>query len=231
MVGLVLSSAIAAAHVAPSVDDNNRYVTITPAGDRVRIAYVVFFGDVPGAIERRVMDANRDGAISDAEGHAYATAFGAQLAAALTGELDGAVSPFIWSSIEVGMGSPEVAAGTFSIDLVSYACVSARGAHHFAFHDRFRLPHPGETEVKVEAAQGVTIERAKIGAVDDPNHDFRFAGAGGPIADPGLDLAFTTTTDPGDCAASPAGHGLIYALVGGAVLALAGGAYLVRRTR
>ena len=28
----------AAAHVAPSVDDNNRYIKVTPAADRVRIA-------------------------------------------------------------------------------------------------------------------------------------------------------------------------------------------------
>src|SRR6185369_12131192 len=35
----------AAAHVAPSVGDNNRYLKLTPLGDRVRLAYTVFYGD------------------------------------------------------------------------------------------------------------------------------------------------------------------------------------------
>ncbi len=234
----MLSSLMAAAHVAPSVDDNNRYVTITPEGDRVRISYVVFFGDVPGAIERRMIDTNRDGQISNAEGHAYAVAFGDQLAASLEAQVDGTMAPFIWSSIEVGMGSPEVAAGTFSIDLVAYACLaSPRGAHRITFHDRFRIPHPGETEVKVDDAPGITIERARIGAADDPSHDYRFAGAGGPIADPGLELRFTAGPDAatsGSCAtpATGASHTLVFVLLGGGVVVVgAGGVLMLRKSR
>ena len=232
---------IAAAHVAPSVDDNNRYVTITPEGDRVRFSYVVFFGDVPGAIERRMIDANRDGQISNAEGHAYAVAFGDQLAASLEVQVDGTMAPFIWSSIEVGMGSPDVAAGTFSIDLVSYACLaSPRGSHHLAFHDRFRVPHPGETEIKVDDAPGITIERARIGDADDPSHDYRFAGPGGPgapIADRGLELAFTAGPNAvvsGTCASPTSGsrHTLLLLLLGiGVVVAGAGGVLVRKKSR
>lgn len=234
----LLSSIIAAAHVAPSVDDNNRYVTITPFGDRVRVAYVVFFGEVPGAIERRMIDSNRDGQISNAEGHAYAVAFGAQLEASLEAEVDGVVAPLRWSSIEVGMGSPEVAAGTFSIDLVAYACLAGRAPHHFTFHDRFRVPHPGETEVKVDDAPGITIERARIGAADDPSHDYRFAGPGGPIADQGLDLAFTAgpnaaVTADATCAAATraTSHPIVWVLIGLGVVVIGGMATLVRRRR
>lgn len=238
------STPIAAAHVAPSVDDNNRYVTITPFGDRVRVSYIVFFGDVPGAIERRMIDANRDGQISNAESHAYAVAFGAQLQAVLEAKLDAVMAPFIWSSIEVGMGSPEVAAGTFSIDLVAYACVAShpagRATHHFTFHDRFRVPHPGETEVKVEDAPGITIERARIGATDDPSHDYRFAGPGGPIADQGLDLVFTaapnaSVTADSTCAASARepSHTRLFVLVGlcVAMVGVSGALVLRRRAR
>lgn len=233
---------IAAAHVAPSVDDNNRYVTITPFGDRVRVSYIVFFGEVPGAIERRMIDTNRDGQISNAEGHAYAVAFGAQLAASLEAVVDGVVAPLRWSSIEVGMGSPEVAAGTFSIDLVAYACLPSdpdgRAPHHFTFHDRFRVPHPGETEVKVDDAPGITIERARIGVADDPSHDYRFAGPGGPIADQGLELAFTAgpnaaVTADATCAAATraTSHRLVWVLIGLGVVIVGGVAMLVRRRR
>lgn len=213
---------IAAAHVAPAVDDNNRYITITPFGDRVRVAYVVFFGEVPGAIERRIIDANHDGQISDAEGHAYAVAFGHQLAATLDAEADGTVMPFTWSSIEVGMGSPEVAAGTFSIDLVADICLARpAGRHRFTLHDRFRVAHPGETELKVEDAPGITIEVARVGAADDPSHDYRFAGPGGPLADQGLVLELTASsravvTADATCRATPRGssHTLAFVLVG-----------------
>ena len=46
----------ARAHVAPSVDDNNRYVWVTPLGDRVRIAYTVLFGEIPGAMFQHFMN-------------------------------------------------------------------------------------------------------------------------------------------------------------------------------
>ena len=35
----------ATGHVQPSVDDNNRFLKLTPLGDRVRLAYTVLFGE------------------------------------------------------------------------------------------------------------------------------------------------------------------------------------------
>ena len=61
--------------------------------------------------------------------------------------------------------------------------------------DRFRIPRPGETEIKVEDGLGITIDHARIGSAttsDGANH-FRFVGPGGPLADDGLDLAFTAS--------------------------------------
>ena len=51
-------------HVAPSVDDNNRYLKVTPLRGGARLAYTVFFGEIPGAAERRQLDANRASAAS-----------------------------------------------------------------------------------------------------------------------------------------------------------------------
>ena len=46
------------AHVAPSVDDNNRYLKVTPSADRLRIAYTVFFGENQGRQMRAGLDTN-----------------------------------------------------------------------------------------------------------------------------------------------------------------------------
>ncbi len=185
-------AAAASAHVAPSVDDNNRYLKLTPLGDRVRLAYIVFYGEVPGARLRPSIDTDRDGSISDAEGQAFGTRLGGELAAALDVSVDGARQPLAWTTISAGMGSPRVAAGAFSVDLVTYLCLpAARGRHEVRLFDRFRVPRPGETEVKIEDSPGVRIERAKIGDHTDPGSGFRFVGPGGPLSDHGLELAFT----------------------------------------
>ena len=192
----------AAAHVAPSVDDNNRYIKVTPLADRVRLAYTVFFGEIPGAQARQSIDANRDGTIAADE----ASAFGQQLAAEVAGAadvtVDGVQTKLAWKTVDVGI-SPETRGGSFSVDLVAWLCVAnARGAHALRFRDHFHVPHAGETEIKVEDSPGVTIVRAHVGALDDPGNDFRFVGPAGPLSDDGLDLAFTA----GDKAALTADH-------------------------
>ncbi|MEO8840398.1 MAG: hypothetical protein ABI591_07250 [Kofleriaceae bacterium] len=227
-----------AAHVAPSVDDNNRYLKVTPFGDRVRIAYTVFFGEVPGAIERRTIDRNRDGQISDAEGHAFGQKIADEVRAALELEVDGHTSPPTWTTVDVGMGTPQVAAGSFSVDLVAYGCfATARGKHHIGIRDRFRLTHPGETEVNVEDGLGITIDRARVGPADDPTHDYKFAGPGGPLSDDGLDLQITagpksTVTADATCAAEPRSARRTWPFFAGGGVLLAGlGAWLAARLR
>jgi hypothetical protein len=194
VVAITLVASSAAAHVAPSVDDNNRYLKLTPLGDRVRLAYTVFFGEIPGASERRTIDRNHDGRIDDGEARAFAGHLGSEVAAALDIDIDGASSTVTWAMVEPGMGTPTVDAGSFSVDLVAYLCLpTVRGKHRLVVRDRFRLTHPGETEVKVEDGLGVTIERARIGAADDPSYDYRFAGGGGPLQDDGLELVFVAS--------------------------------------
>lgn len=234
---MVAITATAAAHVAPSVDDNNRYLKVTPFGDRVRLAYTVFFGEVPGAIARRDIDTNHDGQLTDAEGQAFARTIAAQVAAGLQVEVDGKVVTMPWASIDVGLGSPMVAAGSFSIDLIGYACLpAARGKHQLVVHDRYRIAHPGETEVKVEDAPGITIAKAHVGPADDPSHDFRFAGPGGPLSDDGLELAFdagphSTVTPDAVCRAEPAPsrRWLIYPMLGAGLIVLGAVGFVLRR--
>src|SRR5690348_13409378 len=95
----VVAITLLSGHVAPSVDDNNRYLKVTPLGDRVRLAYTVLFGQVPGATERRSIDANHDGQIDDAEAQAFADKIGSQVAATLDVDLDGAGQKVTWSIV------------------------------------------------------------------------------------------------------------------------------------
>lgn len=186
----------AAAHVAPSVGDNNRYLKLTPLGDRVRLAYTVFYGEVPGAELRRAIDANRDGTIDDAESQAFGRRIAAQIAAALEVTADGARRPVAWSQVVVGMGTPSTAAGTFSIDLVASICLAPpRGRHAVELRDRFELSRPGETEIRFEDSPGVAVDRARVGDDGDPGIDYKIIGptpvlaAAGPAG--GIELVFT----------------------------------------
>jgi hypothetical protein len=229
VLAVTLSGATAVAHVAPSVDDNNRYIKLTPAADRVRVAYTVFFGEVPGAQTRPSIDTNRDGQISEAEGQAFGVKLAAEVGASLELTVDGKTQPVTWSTVAVGMGSPQVAAGSFSIDMIAWACLpSVRGKHTLLLRDRFRVPRPGETEVKVEDGPGITIQHTHVGTAADPGHDYRFAGPGGPLTDDGLDLAFAASdtaplTSDGTCSGAHAGkRGVSRPLVMIVVLALMG---------
>jgi len=224
----VLALTLLSAHVAPSVDDNNRYLKLTPLGDRVRVAYTVFFGEIPGAQERRGIDANHDGQISDAEANSFGQRLAAQVVANVELEIDGAHAALSWQTVDVGMGTPDVAAGAFSVDLVAYPCLpTARGRHRLTLRDHLRLTNPGETEVKVEDSPGVTIDHARIGAADDPSYDYKFVGAGGPISDDGLDLQFDAgpkapVTADGTCKApASGGRSKLPWLAGAGVLVLA----------
>jgi hypothetical protein len=230
----------AAAHVAPSIDDNNRYLKVTPLGDRVRLAYTVFFGEIPGAKLRVEIDSDRDGAISDAEGAVFAKKLAAEVAASLDINVDGKQRPIQWAEISAGMGTPRTAAGAFSIDLIAYFCLTTpRGRHELALFDRLKIDRPGETEARVEDGPGITIERAKVGALGDPTYTFRFVGPSGPLAEDGLSVAFVAgeqaiVAKDAICRAGPARTGApVAAIVGGVVLAgvLAGVGVLVARRK
>src|SRR5260221_10143937 len=96
---IALVAAPARAHVAPSVSDNNRYLKLTPLGDRVRLAYTVFYGEAPGAELRRTIDGNHDGTIDDAESQAFGDRIARDIAAALEVTVDGAAQPVAWSEV------------------------------------------------------------------------------------------------------------------------------------
>ncbi len=188
----MLATAVAHAHVGPSKDDNNRYLKLTPQADRVRLAYTIFFGDVPGARTRSSMDTDGDGEISEAEAQAFGDRLGDQVRAAIDVDVDKHQRSLVWEQIVVGMGSPKTHAGAFSVDLVANLCLGPGTTHAVILRDRFTLPNPGETEVKLEDAHGIKIHNtSRLGG--SPDRDVKFVGPGGPLADEGVSIAFEVT--------------------------------------
>jgi len=242
--GLGLLAGPAAAHVAPSTSDNNRYLKLTPLGDRVRLAYTVFYGEAPGRELRREIDANHDGAIDDAESQAFGDRIARELAAALDVTIDGEAWPVAWSQVVVGLGSPATSAGPFSLDLVASICLAApRGAHALELRDRFALPRPGETQIRFEDSPGITVNRARVGDDTAPGIDYTIIGptpvlgAAGPGG--GIELRFTAGDRAAVAAcrgASPRGSLLpiaawAAAIAGAAAVVAGAGIILARRAR
>lgn len=201
------------AHVAPAVDANNRYLKLTPMRDRVRLAYTVYVGEIPGAQARLRMDKDRDGTLSEAESRVYGDEIAAGVIKDLQVTWDGAPYELAWSEIHMGMGTPVTNAGSFSIDLIAWICGDDRAAHSLVLFDRYRLPRPGETEVRLQQSPGITITRSALGR--ESNHsqlDYKWQGNDGPMAQLGwfvdfdVDLASATPAPAGECGAHPAGR-------------------------
>lgn len=192
----------AGAHVAPSERDNNRYLTVAPLGDRVRLAYTVFLGQIPGHALRRTMDRDGDGVVSDGEAQRWGDELAAQVAARLELEVDGAPARVRWDEVDVSLNDPSISGGAFAVDMVAWACFQqprVRLQHRVELYDRFRIPTPGESEIIVEDSPGVRIVHSQLGSdtASDahPRMDFRWRGGPGPAGTDGylMDLV----VDPG----------------------------------
>jgi hypothetical protein len=214
--GLLLLRAEAGAHVAPSLDDNNRYLKLSLLGDRVRLAYTVFFGEVPGLAMRRTIDTDRDGQLSDAETDGFARRLADEVAGQLAVQLDGRDAAVTFSLVSFGSVTAAVAGsgggGAFSVDLVATLCLQASGegrseasgegrseasgeasgelVHRLTLRDRFHVPRPGETEVHLEDGPGISIGHAAIGEHRAAERGFRFAGHVPALSEPGLQVEF-----------------------------------------
>ena len=205
----------AGAHVAPSERDNNRYLTVAPLGDRVRLAYTVFLGQIPGHALRRTMDKDGDGVVSDGEAQRWGDQLAAQVAARLELTVDGARTQVRWDEVDVSLNDPSVTGGAFAVDMVAWACFKrphAQLQHRVQLYDRFRIPTPGESQITVEDSPGVRIVHSQFGsetgADAHPRMMFRWRGGPGPAGTDGylMDLV----TDPGAATflggPCPAGH-------------------------
>jgi hypothetical protein len=189
LVAITRLAAVAEAHVEAAVDENNRYLKLTPMGDRVRIAYTIFIGQRPGQVLRRRLDRDRDGQIDEAEAAAYGEDTAGRVRPAVLATLDGRPAPIAWTTVDVGLGTPSVTGGSFSIDLVGWLCTGG-AAHQLVLRDTVALDHPGESEIRIEAAPGVTVGARRIGGRAFDGLETKWTGADGPLTTDGLELAW-----------------------------------------
>ena len=199
----------AAAHIQPSVDENNRYLKLGLLGDRVRLVYTVYIGERPGMQARPLMDHNRDGAISDDEASLYGTELGNTVAGNLTISVDGEPYPLAWRQIHVGMGTPSTRAGSFAVDLVAWLCLAdpeQRRDHHIVINDTLALPSPGETEIYLEESPGVRIVSSGLGENSgEAKLKFQWRGQTDYLRKRGLHLNFTVDPNQASIAADSCG--------------------------
>lgn len=227
----------AAAHIEAAVDENNRYLKLTPMGDRVRLAYTIFIGERPGAILRRRLDRNRDGQIDDAEAAAHGEHTAALVRPAVSITLDGRPAAIAWTTVDVGLGTTSVAGGSFSIDLVGWVCTGG-AAHRLLLRDTVAIDKPGETEVRLEDGPGVRIGDRRLGGHALDALERKWTGGGGPLTE-GLEVAWTVDADAprpddGRCAenADAPGRWWRWGVIGfGIALAGAGVALALRARR
>jgi hypothetical protein len=147
---MALSSGRARAHVAPSLQDNNRFLKVGLLADRLRLVETVFFGEVPGAAERHAIDADRDGQLSKPETDRFAARLAAEAEGLVELLVDDQPVVVTFAQRSVGLGTATTSGGSFSIDLVATVCLPSGSSHRIALRDRFTLPRPGETEVRIE---------------------------------------------------------------------------------
>lgn len=199
-IALVLAAlpAPAAAHVAASPDANNRYLKLTPMADRVRLSYTILIGEAPAAVARQVLDTDHDGQLSDAEANAWGQDVAAKVAAGLEVTIDGRPAPVAWTEVFVGLGTPAVKAGSFSLDLIAWMCAPGGGGRHdLELVDRFALNPAGETELLVEGQPGVKVATVTVGGRDVPDHKASFQGSSTPLVE-GLRLVYSSADAPLD---------------------------------
>ncbi|MBK7196792.1 MAG: hypothetical protein IPH80_30375 [Myxococcales bacterium] len=177
-----LGVAPAVAHSPPSELTTDRYLKVTPMGDRVRLAYTIVYGQVQGAALRRQLDRDRDGRIADAEAEVLGEQLDRQVATDLHLAIDGRALRWEWSRVDVGLGTDAVAAGALSVDLIAWLCTGGGATHALAVRDDVRLEAMGTSELTIEVGPGVEVEGATLGGEPMPDTVATWTGVGGPIA-------------------------------------------------
>lgn len=187
---LALVAPPARAHVGPSPEANNRYVTIVLEPGAARVHYALFFGDRPGSVARARMDRTGagDGVISDAERDAFADDIARRVGEGLEVSIDREAREITWDRVDIAMDTRSVEGGAFSIELLSTFCFEPEGEHALKIRDAFRVPPVGEGSLALEEGE-VEVLRAAMGDGDGVRGAYKWMGRG-QLAEEGYNLEF-----------------------------------------
>jgi hypothetical protein len=190
----VLAPRHTAAHVAPAVDENNRYIKLSPMGSRLQLAYVLFVGEVPGAELRKSMG-------SDPQRHAEKLA--SEIADKLVLTVDGTPTAISWDRVAVDLTASKEHPNALSVSMVAWVCMDEASNHRLELRDSFELPPPGENELVVEPGPGVVVDSSSLGG--DTGNKLDWIGLPNPMTEDGyvlelsVDLERAVSIDDGRC--------------------------------
>jgi hypothetical protein len=193
----------ARAHPVTSRTENNRYIKLTLIGDTLRVAYSVLYGELPSFEERREMDRDHDGQVSEAEARARADEVAATLARGAVLEVDGRRVALRFPEREVGMTDRRVAPSAFSIDLWELVPLAPRPRHDVTFETHGDLRRMGESEVRFEESPGTRLTGYCLGhgPCPPPSGEARFVFMGprrSSLEDRSVTASFATVGAAGD---------------------------------
>lgn len=222
---LVLAPAAARAHLEFSPALVNRYLSVKVVGEDLFVFESLLFGALPAAHERKRIDSDGNGRLSDGEVKAAADRWLAEGNRLTSTRLDGQPLPYIQADVVLA-GGDAVGPDHLEIDLLATAKVS-RQPHTLVLDPRREPPQSGETEVMADLAadwQLVQSQKANEPPTTAPKVTFP-----GPrvstIENRAVRYVFAPQTREDGRPAVP------LALVLGSLLAIAGAALLVLELR
>ena len=136
-----------------------RQATIRIGADKITLEYAVGFAQIMAFPERRTIDANGDGTLSDAEVSAYLKTMEDKLRSGLFIEIDG-IQPELWPvDREAKLNTDQLGPLPFEIDFrFEVDLMELVGVEHeLVFRDDNYLGYPGWLEPIVEASEPTTI--------------------------------------------------------------------------
>jgi hypothetical protein len=223
---LLMLTPSASAHVAPAVSENNRYLKISATGRRVRLAYTVYLGEVPGQMVRMKMDTNKDGSLSEAEYTPYGRELSREVAPNLSVSINGTPMKTAWEQVHVSLNDPQTSAGAFSVDMVAWYCLPGLAdSYDLVVRDTFVPESPGESEIRLDANSEANVDKTTFGNDAALKSRWQWTGAESALAKDGLTITFhydePPAADPGcpDISTEAAEHrGIMLFFIGGGVL-------------
>ena len=137
----------------------NRFARVRVEPNVVRVRYVIDMAEIPAFQESQVMDANRDGEVSNEEAAAYLERLAPRLIEGVVLTSDGERVPLSLKSKSVS--TPEGAGGLKTLriecDFEGLTRESEGAAHRMRFDDSNFRERIGWREIVVEPARGVTV--------------------------------------------------------------------------
>lgn len=171
------------------------YARLRVEPDRVRVRYVLDLAELPAHAEKLMMDADRDGTVSDAERSAYLAAKADELSAELALAVDGVAVGLIRAAEDLRFETGAGGLDTLRIVLDLNAALPVGGtARRFEYRDRNYPARAGWKEVVVQAGPGVAVRSSSASAADRSRELTAYPPEQIPPQD--TEASFTATAGP-----------------------------------